>query len=106
MIGFSIMMWFVSFVLFIVAISLLRGNTSAIHGNVFENTVDKVGYGKALGKPVLFMSIGIFICGIVALLRNSNLAIVNAIIVLLVVIVVSAIWFIIIQKHYSCQIKK
>ena len=41
MIGFSIMMWFVSFVMFMVAISLLRGNVSVIHGKVFEATKDK-----------------------------------------------------------------
>lgn len=50
MIGFSIMMWFVSFVILMVAISLLRGNVSTMHGKVFDTTEDKVGYGKQLGK--------------------------------------------------------
>lgn len=52
MIGFSIMMWFVSFVVLMVAISLLRGNIAAMHGKVFDNTEDKVGYGKQLEKCV------------------------------------------------------
>ena len=43
MIGFSIMMWFVSFVILMVAISLLRGNVSTMHGKVFDTTEDKVG---------------------------------------------------------------
>ena len=100
MIGFSIMMWFVSFVVFMVAISLLRGNIAAMHGKVFDNTEDKVGYGKQLGKACLFISIGVCICGIVTLLVNSDLAIIYALIILLVVIVISTIWFLIIQKAY------
>lgn len=44
MIGFSIMMWFVSFVMLMVAISLLRGNVSAVHGKVFDAVEDKVGF--------------------------------------------------------------
>ena len=38
MIGFSIMMWFVSFVILMVAVALLRGNVSTMHGKVFEKT--------------------------------------------------------------------
>lgn len=100
MIGFSIMMWFVSFVVLMVAISLLRGNISSMHGKVFDNTEDKVGYGKQLGKMSLFISIGIFICGIVALLTESSMAIIYALVTLLVVIVLTVIWFILIQRRY------
>lgn len=67
-IGFSIMMWFCSFVVLMVAISLLRGNTSFLHGKVFDTTEDKVGYGKQLGKVCLLISIGLCVCGIVAFL--------------------------------------
>ena len=59
MIGFSIMMWFVSFVILMVAVALLRGNVSTMHGKVFDTTEDKVGYGKQLGKMSLFISIGL-----------------------------------------------
>lgn len=100
MIGFSIMMWFVSFVIFMVAISLLRGNTSAIHGKVFEATEDKVGYGKQLGKMCVFISVGLCICGVVALLLKGNKAIACSLIMLLVVFVISAIWCFLIQKGY------
>lgn len=55
MIGFSIMMWFVSFVILMVAVALLRGNVSTMHGKVFDTTEDKVGYGKQLVlKPPTF----------------------------------------------------
>ena len=72
MIGFSIMMWFVSFVILMVAISLLRGNVSTMHGKVFDTTEDKVGYGKQLGKMSLFISIGLCTCGVVAFLIKSS----------------------------------
>ena len=101
MIGFSIMMWFASFIILMVAISLLRGNISAIHGKVFDATEDKVGYGKQLGKPCLLISIGLCICGIIALLVGSELVIIYALAVLFVIIVISAIWFVAIQKRYE-----
>ena len=66
MIGFSIMMWFVSFVILMVAVALLRGNVSTMHGKVFDTTEDKGGYGKQLGKMSLFISIGLCKCGVVA----------------------------------------
>ena len=100
MIGFSIMMWFVSFVILMVAISLLRGNVSTMHGKVFDTTEDKVGYGKQLGKMSLFISIGLCACGVVTFLIKSSMAKVYALVILLAVIVVSAIWFVFIQKRY------
>lgn len=100
MIGFSIMMWFVSFVILMVAVALLRGNVSTMHGKVFDTTEDKVGYGKQLGKMSLFISIGLCTCGVVAFFIKSSMAIVYALVILLVVIVVSAVWFVFIQKRY------
>lgn len=55
MIGFSIMMFFCSVIIITLSISLLRGNYSGIHGKVFDNTKDKKGYAKALGKPALLL---------------------------------------------------
>ena len=91
MLGFSIMMWFVSLVIFLVSISLLRGNTSMIHGKVFDSTKDKTGYAKALGR---------LLSGIVALFDSNAVAIRNTLIVLLITIAVSGIWFGMIQKRY------
>lgn len=100
MIGFSIMMWFVSCVVLMVAISLLRGNIASMHGKVFDNTEDKVGYGKSLGKLCLFVSIGVFIGGIVSFLIKGDMAIIYALGVLFMVIVFAAIWFRTVQKQY------
>ena len=55
MIGFSIMMWFLSIILIFLGISLLKGNYFSVHGKVFETTDDKEGYAKELGRPTLLI---------------------------------------------------
>lgn len=104
-IGFIIMMWFVSIILWVTAISLLRGNTSSIHGKVYEITEDKISYGKALGKVVLFMAIGMLCVGGVALLGTAIEGIRNAIIVLIIVVVISTYFFVKIQKKFGVDDK-
>jgi len=101
MIGFSIMMLFVAFLLFMLAVSLLRGNISSIHGKVFDAAEDKVGYAKNLGRPCLLLSIGFFISSIIGILNKSDAAIVYALIESLIVIILAAIWFLLIQKRYK-----
>lgn len=98
MIGFSIMMWFVSLVLLFVSISLLRGNYSSMHGKVFDNTDNKEEYAKASGKPVLFMSIGIAVSGVVAVVTSG---IIIPVIIIVCVAVIMGIWFVTIQKRFS-----
>jgi len=98
MIGFSIMMWFVSIILVLVSISLLKGNYSAIHGKVFDNIKNKECYAKALGKPVLVMGIGIALSGFIAVATNS---IICSLIVILCVAVFAGIYFYNIQKRFS-----
>ena len=98
MIGFSIMMWFVSIILFIVSISLLKGNYLLMHGKVFDNAKDKEGFAKATGKPVLFMAFGIAVSGIVAVVTNN---IVISVIIVLCVAVIMGIWLVKIQKRFA-----
>lgn len=62
------MMWFVSAILIFVSISLLKGNYSFVHGKVFDTTDNKKGYAKELGKPVLFVGIGILVSGVIAII--------------------------------------
>ena len=62
---------------------LLKGNYSFVHGKVFDTTDNKKGYAKELGKPVLFVGIGILVSGVIAIIvklfysnRSFNLAII------------------------------
>ena len=98
MIGFSIMMWFVLLILLFVSISLLRGNYSSMHGEVFNNTNDKEGYAKAVGKPVLVMALGILVSGIVAIVTSKILI---SVILIVCVAVIIGIWFMSIQRRFS-----
>lgn len=98
MIGFSIMMWFVSLILLLVSLSLLRGNYSSMHGKVFNITNDKEGYAKASGKPILVMAIGIAVSGVVAVV-TSNIMI--SVILIVCVTIIIGIWFTNIQSRFS-----
>lgn len=59
MIGFSIMTWFIAVIMIGLSISLLKGNYTFVHGNVFDRTKDKAGYAKKLGKPVLLLAVAL-----------------------------------------------
>ena len=101
MIGFSIMMWFVSAILIFVSISLLKGNYSFVHGKVFDTTDNKKGYAKELGKPVLFVGIGILLSGVIAVVLPKDYAISIAVVFILFIAVVAGIWLYKIQKRFS-----
>lgn len=100
MIGFGIMMWFISVILIFLSISLLKGNDSWVHGKVLENTEDREGYVKELGKPVLLVGIGIFISGIIAVMVKV-FSILLAVIFLLFIALIAGIWLYKIQKRFS-----
>ncbi|MGL4344750.1 MAG: hypothetical protein ACRCTE_06110 [Cellulosilyticaceae bacterium] len=101
MIGFSIMMWFVAIILCMMAVSLLSGNTSGMHGKAYEVTTDKKGYAKASGKALLFISLGVFGSGTIALVGPADVGIRNALIILIIVIGIEAIWLSKLQKYYQ-----
>lgn len=101
MIGFSIMMWFCSVILLILSISLLKGNAAGMHGKVFDNTKDKKGYAKALGKPVLLLGVGIAIAGIFVIAVQELYAIFISVIFLVLLVGVVGLWFATIQKQFN-----
>ena len=101
MIGFSIMMWFVSIILVLLGGSLLKGNYAGMHGKVFNTTNDKVGYARSVGKPVLLIGIGIAISGIMAIVIQQDSSIFIAVGLMLTVIAIGGIWFRKIQKRFS-----
>lgn len=100
MIGFSIMMWFCSVIVIFLSVSLLRGNYSCVHGKVFENTADKAGYAKALGKPTLLLGVGIAVSGILAIAIPKSHSIIIAVIFLLLLVAIGVLWFVKIQKRF------
>lgn len=89
MIGFSIMTWFIAVIMIGLSISLLKGNYTFVHGNVFDRTKDKAGYAKKLGKPVLLLAVGIAISGVLAVALPQEYAMTIVIIFLLLVVAVT-----------------
>ena len=100
MIGFSIMMFFCAAIIITLSISLLRGNYAGIHGNVFDNTKDKKGYAKALGKPALLLGTGTAISGILTIIIHEFYSIIIAVIFLLLLIIIAGLWFVKLQKRF------
>lgn len=101
LIAFSIMMWFVSIILLFLSISLLRGNYASVHGKVFDSTDNKEGYAKALGKPVLLLGVGFSVVGIIAVVLQQKNSITIAVVFMVIILIISAIWFGKIQKRFS-----
>ena len=91
MLGFSIMMWFVSAILIFVSISLLKGNYSFVHGKVFDTTDNKKEYAKELGKPVLFVGIGILVSGVIAIIVKNH-SIPTAVFFLAIIAGIAGLW--------------
>lgn len=101
MIGFSIAMWFVSAMVIPTGIALRKGDCSFVHGKLFDTTDDKEGYVKELGKLTLLIGIGISISGIITAVLQQYYSILIAVIFLLFIVLVSAIWFYKIKKRFS-----
>lgn len=101
MIGFSIMMWFVSIILVFLSCSLLKGNYAGMHGKVFDTTNDKKGYAKASGKPVLLLAAGILIAGIIPIVIRQGYSIIIAVGFILIIASIVVIWFCKIQKRFN-----
>lgn len=103
MIIFSIIMWFCSVITIILGITLLKGNYAAMHGKVFDNTGDKEGYAKAMGKPVLLLGCGMITVGAAAVALRGLYAIIVSCVLLLLSVIIAGLWFLKIQKRYSVK---
>ena len=53
MIGFSIMTWFIAVIMIGLSISLLKGNYTFVHGNVFDRTKESLSCYLQLELPFL-----------------------------------------------------
>ena len=100
MIGFSITTWVIAVIMIGLSISLMKGNYTFVHGNVFDRTKDKAGYAKRLGKPVLLLAVGIAISGVIAIVFPREYAMTIVIIFLLLVVVVTIGLFYRVDKYF------
>ena len=100
MIGFSIMTWFIAVIMIGLSISLLKGNYTFVHGNVFDRTKDKAGYANKFGKPVLLLAVGRAISGVLAGALPQDYAMTIVIIFLLLVVAVTIGLFYRVDKYF------
>ena len=100
MMGFSIMTWFIAVIMIGLSISLLKGNYTFVHGNVFDRTKDKAEYAKKLGKPVLLLAVGIAISGVLAIALPQDYAMTIVIIFLFLVVAVRIGLFYRVDKYF------
>lgn len=71
MLIFSIILFLTSVLLIIIGVSIYKGNIELIHSYHQENVTDKVGYGKAMGKALIILSLPLIASGIIAFFTES-----------------------------------
>ena len=71
MLIFSIILLITSALFIILGVSIYKGNIGLIHSYHQENVTDKVGYGKAMGKALIILSLPLIASGIIAFFTES-----------------------------------
>jgi hypothetical protein len=71
MFTFSIILFLTSVLLIIIGVIIYKGNIELIHSYHQENVTDKVGYGKAMGKALIILSLPLIASGIIAFFTES-----------------------------------
>lgn len=72
---------------------------SFVHGKVFDTTDNKKRYAKELGKPVLFVGIGVLVSGIIAIIVKNH-SIPTAAFFLVIISGITGLWLHKIQKSF------
>lgn len=101
MLGYSIMMFAVSFLLMIISLFIYNGKTDLIHDYHQTKVVDKDQYGKAFSKALVVVALAPFLSGIIGLLGDSYLIEMLAVAVLVIGIIIGFICLIVVQKKYN-----
>lgn len=101
MLIFSIITFVIAAVILVTGIMVYRGRTELIHSYHQTRVTDKKGYGRAIGKSLIVLSIGIFASGIVALLGDSDAVIIAAVVLLFAAIIAGLVCIYKTQKRYN-----
>lgn len=73
---FSIILFLTSILLVVIGVSIYKGNTELIHSYHQENVTDKVGYGKAMGKSLIVLSLPLIVSGVIALFTETSIPVI------------------------------
>ena len=70
---FSIILFITSILLIVIGVSIYKGNTELIHSYHQENVTDKAGYGKAMGKSLIVLSLPLIVSGVIAFFTETSI---------------------------------
>ena len=73
MLAYSIIMFAVGVLFAAIGIAIYKGKTDLIHSYHQTKVTDKAAYGKAFGRAMLVIAVGMLGSGVVALLGDSNI---------------------------------
>ena len=101
MLIYSIMMFFMAILFFIISVLIYRGKTDLIHGYHQTKVTDQVGYGKAFGKALSVFGVAMFISGVMGLIQDSDAIAMVAAGVLVIGLVIGTACIVAVQKKYN-----
>lgn len=101
MILYSIIMFLVAVPMIILSIAIYNGKTNLIHDYHQTKVTDKVGYGKAFGKAMLFVSLTLILSGIIGLFGNSEVIAIISVAVLFIGLFIGIAGIVAVQKKYN-----
>lgn len=101
MIAYAIVMFIGALLFILLGIPIYRGKTELIHSYHQTNVKDKIGYGKAMGKAVLGLSLPYIASGIVSFLGDSYKLLYISIGVLIIGFIFSFAFIFKVQKKYN-----
>ena len=99
MVLYSIILFAVAALFFLLGRSIYRGNTDLIHDYHQTKVTDKIGYGKAFGKAMAVIAVAMALSGAISLFGDSAMGIAFA--ALLVGLLVGTIAIVRVQKKYN-----
>ena len=85
----------------ILSIAIYNGKTNLIHDYHQTKVTDKVGYGKAFGKAMLFVSLTLILSGIIGLFGNSEVIAIISVAVLFIGLFIGIAGIVAVQKKYN-----
>ena len=91
----------VAILFIILSVAIYNGKTQLIHDYHQTNVKDKGAYGKAFGKALGVMSLGMLLSGIIGLLGDDNLIALLSVAVLFVGIFAGLFCIYKVQKKYN-----
>jgi hypothetical protein len=101
MIGYSVLMFAIAVVLFVLGVLIYRGKIDLIHDYHRAKVTDRQGYGKAFGKALLGLAAVTVVSGIIAFFGETEAIVFLSVAVLILGLLLglASIWCV--QKKYN-----